>query len=144
MSGRSLRDSIVALQVDKPDGDGFEVNTLKTPGFTGTYGDGLLTLCGFTAVEESVTGRVELLVVNNRPSVDSETGELLDQAITGANATIDLFETGAAATELKFIRSYADQRIATPNRVAAISSDKFYISNDHGKHKTGIVSNYFH
>ncbi|KAF4973962.1 hypothetical protein FZEAL_9069 [Fusarium zealandicum] len=138
MSARSQKDSIVALDIDKPVHGGFEFRTLKTPGFSGTAGDGLLNAVGFTGVDNPDSGRIELLVINNRPSVDAVTGQFADQYASGANGTIDLFETGSDATELKYIRTYAEKLIATPNRVAAVNSKTFYVTNDHGQHKLGI------
>ncbi|KAM5342130.1 hypothetical protein ACJ41O_015161 [Fusarium nematophilum] len=138
ISARSQRDSIVALDIDKPVEGGFEFRALKTPGFPGTAGDGLLNVVGFTGIEHPESGRIKLLVINNQPSVDAETGKFADQFAHGANSTIDLFETGPGATEIKYIRTYAEKQIATPNRVAALSSQAFYITNDHGPHKTGL------
>ncbi|KAF4997202.1 hypothetical protein FDECE_12155 [Fusarium decemcellulare] len=136
VSGRSQKDSIVALDVDKPIQGSFEPRTLKTPGFSGTAGDGLLNLVGFTGIDSSDSDGVELLVINNQPSVDAE-GKIGDQA-NGANATIELFQTGARATELKHVKTYAETHIATPNRVAAVSRDVFYVTNDHGPYKHGL------
>ncbi|CAM1510669.1 Fc.00g010040.m01.CDS01 [Cosmosporella sp. VM-42] len=138
ISARSQKDAIVALEIDKPDGDSFELRVLKTPEYTGTAGDGLLDVAGFTGIDNPKTGGVELLIINNRPSVDAVTGEYSDQLATGANITIELFETGPDAEELKHIRTYADKLIATPNRVAALDSENFYITNDHGPHKFGL------
>ncbi|KAM0433490.1 hypothetical protein ACHAPT_004370 [Fusarium lateritium] len=138
ISARSQRDSIVALDIDKPIDNSFEFRTLKTPGYPGTVGDGKLQVIGFTGIEDPESGAIELLVINNGPSVNAKTGELLDQYAHGANSTIDLFETGPEATELKYIRTYADKHIATPNRVAAPSSSSFYVANDFGQHKVGL------
>lgn len=110
------------------------------PGFTGTLGDGLLSVAGFTGVEDPDSGLITLLIINNRPSVDFESGTLLDQPTTGANATIDVFQVSSTGKDLEFVRTYADQHIATPNRVAALSANAFYVSNDHGKNKIGMVS----
>ncbi|KAJ4318200.1 hypothetical protein N0V84_006956 [Fusarium piperis] len=140
-SARSQRDSIVALDIDKPVKDSFEFRTLKTPEFPGTAGDGKLQLVGFTGIDNPESGTIELLVINNQPSVDAETGELLDPHAEGVNSTIDLFETGPEATELKYVRTYADRKIATPNRVAALSKSAFYVTNDHGQKKTGLQYN---
>ncbi|KAJ3520758.1 hypothetical protein NM208_g13581 [Fusarium decemcellulare] len=138
VSGRSQKDSIVALDVDKPIQGSFELRTLKTPGFSGTAGDGLLNLVGFAGIDssDSDSDRVELLVINLQPSVDAE-GKIGDQYVNGPNSTIELFQTGAGATELKHVRTYAHGQIATPNRVAALSRDAFYVTNDHGPHKLG-------
>ncbi|RSM19081.1 hypothetical protein CDV31_002002 [Fusarium ambrosium] len=137
VSARSQKDSIVALDIDKPNKNSYEFRTLQTPEFPGTAGDGKLQLVGFTGIDNPDSGSIELLVINNRPSVDAQ-GKLVDQYADGANATIDLFETGAEATELKFVRTYADGKIATPNRVAALSRSAFYVVNDHGQNKLGL------
>lgn len=141
MSARSLKDSIVKLQIDgPPEGGGFKLQTMNLNGFTGTSGDGLLSVGGFTGFEDPDAGLVTLFVINNRPSVDSESGELLDQPSVGANATIDVFRTTSNDQDLEFVRTFSDQHIATPNRVAALSATSFYVTNDHGKNKLGVVS----
>ncbi|KAM0334501.1 hypothetical protein ACHAQA_001530 [Verticillium albo-atrum] len=140
-SGRSQRDAIVVLDLDLPTPDGTVIRSLKTPGYTGTVGDGLLNLAGFTGVESVEKGEttITLLLVDNHPPVDPLTGQaILDQGQVGANSTIEVFETGSHATELKHVRTYADGQISTPNRVAALSTDSFYISNDHGQDKVGL------
>ncbi|KAF4449048.1 hypothetical protein F53441_7698 [Fusarium austroafricanum] len=134
ISGRSQRDSIVALDIDKPVDNSFQLRTLKTPGFSGTSGDGLLNLAGFTGMENS-DGNVELFLVNMRPSTDGE-GNLLDQKVSGGNTTIEHFVTDGE-TEMKHVRTYADQGITSPNRVAVLDDKTFYITNDHGPHKLG-------
>lgn len=140
ISARPLEDAIVALQIDRPlDDGGFELQTLRMPGFAGTSGDGLLSVSGFTGIEDTSTGLITLFVINNRPSVDSESGAFLDQLSAGANATIDVFRVASNAKDLEFVQTYANQHIATPNRVAALSATSFYISNDHGKSKIGLV-----
>ncbi|KAL0936457.1 serum paraoxonase arylesterase [Colletotrichum truncatum] len=138
VSGRSTRDAIVALDIDKPKGDAFEYRTLSTPGFTGTAGDGLLQLVGFTGIDAPNGDRVELLVVNNRPPIDPATGEVLDEAHEGANSTIEVFETGPLATGLKHIRTLANANISSPNRIAALSSTSFYFTNNSGDKKRGL------
>ncbi|KAF5620138.1 serum paraoxonase arylesterase [Fusarium sp. NRRL 52700] len=135
ISGRSQRDAIVALDIDKPLDNGFEFRVLKTPDFVGTAGDGLVNLAGFSGIEQE-NGEVDLFLVNLRPSVDAD-GRLVDQYVHGGNATIEHFVTGPQATEMKHIRTYANHRIATPNRVAVMNDKSFYISNDHGPHKFG-------
>ncbi|KAF4946717.1 hypothetical protein FGADI_10921 [Fusarium gaditjirri] len=135
ISGRSQRDAVVALDIDKPIDNGFEFRALRTPGFEGTAGDGLLNFAGFSAVEQG-NGVTGLFLVNLRPSIDAE-GKLADQYVHGGNATVEHFVTDPQATEMKHVGTYAHQGIATPNRVAALDDGTFYISNDHGPHKTG-------
>ncbi|KAH6990098.1 hypothetical protein EDB80DRAFT_729476 [Ilyonectria destructans] len=138
LTGRSKRDAMVVLDIDKPVGDGFELRVLKTPGYTGTAGDGLLSLAGFSGTDNIDQGTIELFIVNHRPSVDAETGEFLDHSAVGGNSTIELFETGPDATELRHLHTYVSKHIATPNRVAAAGRDSFYFTNDHGPNKLGL------
>jgi arylesterase / paraoxonase len=138
VSGRSQRDAVVALDIDKPIDNGFEFRALTTPGFEGTASDGLINLAGFSGVEQA-NGDIDLFLVNLRPSVDAE-GGLLDQYVHGGNATIEHFVTGPGAAEMKHIRTYSHPGIVTPNRVAALDDETFYISNDHGPHKFGWVN----
>ncbi|KAK2058938.1 hypothetical protein LY76DRAFT_616119 [Colletotrichum caudatum] len=139
-SGRSTRDAIVALEIDSPKDDAFEIRTLSTPGFSGTVGDGLLQLVGLTGIDSPKGDKVQLLLVNNRPFVDPVTGELLDQAGVGANSTIEVFETGPQAVGMKHIRTFAIVNISTPNNIAALSSEAIYFTNDKGAHKVGLKS----
>ncbi|EWY85615.1 hypothetical protein FOYG_12756 [Fusarium oxysporum NRRL 32931] len=135
ISGRSQRDAIVALDIDKPVDNGFEFRALRTPVFEGTAGDGLFNLAGFSGVEQA-NGVIDLFLVNLRPSVDAD-GKLADQYVHGGNATIEHFVTGPDATQMNHIRTYSHVGILTPNRVAALDDKTFYISNDHGPHKFG-------
>lgn len=144
LSALSKKDSIVAVNIDNPVAEGFETYTLKTPGYPGTAGGGPLQLIGFTGIDNPETGLIELLIVNNGPSVNAETGGFADQYLAGANQTIELFETGADAREIRHVRTYAHKHIATPNRVAAIDRETFYLTNDHGVHKLGLVSKQLH
>ncbi|KAH6888390.1 hypothetical protein B0T10DRAFT_488086 [Thelonectria olida] len=138
LSARSQKDAIVVLDIDKPLDDEFQLRSLQTPGFTGTAGDGRLDLVGFAGIENPEDRSIRLFIINHRPSVDAETGEFLNHAVFGANSTVELFETGSDASELKHRHTYASQHIATPNRVAALGPDSFYVTNDHGPNKLGL------
>lgn len=129
----------MALDIDKPVGTSFEPRTLKTEGFAGTSGDGLINIAGFTGIDNS-DGSIDLLVTNMRPSVDAESGNYLDQFVHGANTTVEHFTTGAGPNELKHVRTFADAGITTPNRVAVMDDKTFYVANDHGPHMMGWVS----
>ena len=132
-----MKDAVVALDIDKPIGDTFNYRELQTPGFTGTLGDGLMHVVGMTG-RELDDGSIELFVINYRPSVDAVSGDFADQASVGANATIEIFKAEPAASAMKHVRTVADPLIATPNRVAAADGG-FYLTNDHGIYKTGLV-----
>lgn len=142
LSGRNPNDAIVVLDVDELEAGG-EVSPriLATPKFPGINGDGRLQLTGMAGVDDA-DGSVRLWIINNRPSVDAETGEFLKHSKIGANTTIELFRTGSKADELRHMKTFANPQIATANRVAAVGGDNngFYFTNDHGTVKTGLVS----
>ncbi|SPN98456.1 related to serum paraoxonase/arylesterase [Cephalotrichum gorgonifer] len=144
LTGRSQRDAIIALQIDAPAGKSFEYKVLQTPGYAGTLGDGLLDLTGLTGIDIEGEDRVELLVVNSRPSIDSATGLLFpDQAAVGGNSTVELFEVrGPRAEGMTHVHTFADASVTTPNNVALAggNSREFYTTNDHGPYKVGLKS----
>ncbi|CAI4219560.1 unnamed protein product [Parascedosporium putredinis] len=145
VTGRSQKDAIVALQIDAPSGKSFEYTTLQPSNYAGTAGDGLLSLVGMTGVDVSVDGeedRVELLLVNARPSLDSVGQISLSQA-AGANATIEVFEVrGRHSATMNHLHTVAHKDITTPNNVALASGSRtrFYTTNDHGAHKVGLMA----
>lgn len=114
-------------------------------GFTGTAGDGVINVLGFTGSDLD-DGMVELYVTNFRPSIDPSTGQVLPgQTSTGANATIEVFKVGRSTDEapgqrLDWVRTIADVAISMPNRVAVVPGGGIYVTNDHGSHKIGLVS----
>lgn len=123
------------MSIDKPIGNGFEYRALKTPGFSGVNGDGRMHLVGLTGVDRD--DHVELYLVNNRPSVDIATGAILNQEEIGANSTIEHFRVDTQAEEAKFLRTFIDPHITTPNNIATRGDGSFYFTNDHGPHKVG-------
>ncbi|SMR42780.1 unnamed protein product [Zymoseptoria tritici ST99CH_1E4] len=144
-SGRSLNDAIIAMDIDKPKGDSFSYQTLKTPGFGGVNGDGRLHLVGFTARDvkpkDGDKHTTEFYLVNAKPFVDSETGALLDNAKVGPNMTIESFVMQQGSTELKHVKTFHDQHITTPNNIAIDHVDgqpAFFFTNDHGTATHGI------
>ena len=135
-SGRAMDDAIIAMNIDEPVGQSYKYRILETYNFHGTNEDGSLHLIGFTGVDSSAG--INFFVVNNRPSVDPESGELLDNAQVGANSTVERFVLAPPdATEMKHVQTFANENIATPNRVAAMGKNAFYFTNDHGPHKAG-------
>ena len=145
VTGRSEIDAVIALDIDSLDPsrskvDASSYRVLETPGFKGTAGDGHFHILGISGVETDEG--IKLYFTNNRPSVDALTGELLDESAVGANATVEVFETGPKATQMKHVRTYAHKHIVTPNNVApaSVGDDGIYITNDHGQHKLGLVS----
>ena len=144
---------MIALQIDSPAGTSFKYNVLKTSGYAGTAGDGLLDLIGIAGLDVASEGKksegdeesiVELLLVNMRPSLDS-TGKIAsDQSVTGGNSTIEVFQVRSRDAEtMTHLHTVADPNIATPNNIALANNEnskQFYITNDHGLQKVGIRS----
>lgn len=145
LTGRSQKDGIVVLDLDQPglqaESQPITAHKLKTKGYSGTAGDGLLDLNGFIGIDMG-NGAVRFLLVNNRPSINEATGSYAeDQAAVGVNATIEAFELKRHGDVLTHLLTLASPLISTPNRVAAFGDEGFYITNDHGTAKSGGVSN---
>ncbi|KEF60799.1 uncharacterized protein A1O9_02361 [Exophiala aquamarina CBS 119918] len=138
-SGRGLNDHIVAMNIDNPaTAGGFTYRVLKTPGFGGIAGDGTINVMGMTGTTSADGSDINLWLINNRPSVDAATGEVLDNAIVGANSTIDVFSTTPGAESMKHVKTFANPQIATPNNLAVQKDGGFFFTNDHGLHKLGL------
>ncbi|KAK3704344.1 hypothetical protein LTR37_013897 [Vermiconidia calcicola] len=138
VSGRSLNDKMIALDIDKPVNTGFEYRVLETPGFPGVNGDSGLHLVGMTGVDGQ--NHIDLYVVNAKPSVNITTGTYLTQKEhkeIGGNSTIELFRVNPEAEEVEFVKTFADPHILTPNNIAPTGKGSFYFTNDHGPHKAG-------
>ncbi|KAK4507922.1 hypothetical protein PRZ48_001657 [Zasmidium cellare] len=133
VSGRSRTDAVVAMDIDKPKGNSFEYRVLKTPSYQ--TGDGHLYLVGLTGKDKP--NGIDIALVNGRPPRDRETGEYLDASNSGGDFSIELFETGAHATELRHKETFEHAEIKTPNNVAFRPGGGFYITNDHGTAKAG-------
>ncbi|KAF2214817.1 hypothetical protein CERZMDRAFT_36374 [Cercospora zeae-maydis SCOH1-5] len=134
-SGRALNDAIIAMNIDKPDGESFQYRVLDTPGFAGVNGDGRLHLVGFTGREKGDS--IEILLVNAQPAVDATTKQLQNVP----DMTIEAFETDNkdASTSLKHIHTYRHPAITTPNNIAfSQHSSGFFFTNDHGDAVAGI------
>lgn len=133
-----MNDAVVAMDIDRPKGDGFEFQVLSPSAeFPGTNGDGRLHLLGLTGIDGK--DEVDVFIVNTKPSVDLSTGEVLDQTKVGTNSTIEHFtiSTGPGTTEMQYIKTFAHPQIATPNNIALIDRNSFYFINDHGTSNAG-------
>lgn len=124
------------MNIDKPIDAGYEYVELDTPDFSGVNGDGKMNLVGLTGVDRERS--VELYLVNNRPSLNVTTGVIADQTKIGANSTIEHFRIRLDAQEVKHLRTFFEPAITTPNNIATRGDGSFYITNDHGPHKTGM------
>jgi arylesterase / paraoxonase len=99
--------------------------------FPGINGDGTINLQGFDVhVGNDDPPTLRMLLVNNRPFLDPVWGTVLDAAKLGANATIELFETTLGSTKLRYVKTFSDPAIKTPNNVAFVGPDSFVLTND--------------
>ncbi|KAK8068240.1 hypothetical protein PG996_007352 [Apiospora saccharicola] len=135
-SGRSLTGHVTVLDIDEPEGAGFTTRVLKTPGYPGTHGDGVLNVLGMSGHDDP-DGSVRLWLIDVKPSVDPVTGRVLeDQSASGGNQTIEVFQTvgGHKVAELEHLETFSHPLIMTPNRVAAVGDETnaFWVVNDHG------------
>ncbi|MCJ1444862.1 MAG: hypothetical protein MMC23_005365 [Stictis urceolatum] len=129
-TGRAKTDHFSVLDLDEPGKDGlFGLRTLKTSGYAGTNGDGVLDLHGFDA--EAIGGsKLRFWVVNHRPPLDLTTGKEIDAFKTGLNSTIEVFELPRSGDTLEHKYTYAHPQIRTPNRLAATGENGFVMTND--------------
>jgi hypothetical protein len=146
-SGRSLNDAIIAMDIDKRNGDSFQYTALKTPNFDGVNGDGRLHLVGFTArktePKDGGSPRTEFYLVNAKPSVNVDTGALLDNAKAGPNMTVEQFTLERGSSDLTHVKTFKDKHITSPNNIAIDDVEgvpAFFYTNDHGTATHGIVS----
>lgn len=140
-SGSSARDAVIAMKIDQPDGDGFQYQVLApNPDFPGTHAQGKLHLLGLTGIDGS--DEVDIFLTNVKPSIDIETGEWLDNTRSGPNATIEHFQisTAPGTTEMQHIKTFMHPLIATPNNMALLDRNSFYLTNDHGSAQVGAAA----
>lgn len=141
-TGRGLLDRIVVIDTRGSGRLEDRVKWLSAENFPGINGDGTLNLHGFDVRVDPNTDTLRLLLINHRPPIDPVTGEALDAKIVGANSTIELFQTKAGSETMRHVRTYADELIMTPNRVAWVNDHAFVFTNDHSA-KVGFVSTKF-
>ncbi|KAK1140302.1 hypothetical protein N8T08_010505 [Aspergillus melleus] len=124
---------ISVLDIDRPGADGlYGLRKLKT-------GDSYakdLDLHGFD-VQEIDNGILRFWLINHRPPVDAETGELLDASKVGANSTIEVFDLDKSTETLEHVKTIVSDAIITPNNlVVEEDGDTVLFTNDHSR-KTG-------
>lgn len=112
---------------------------LTIENFSGNNGDGTFNLHGMDVRADKNTDTLRILLVNHRPPIDPITGKPLDASVHGANSTIEQLQTKAGSTKMRYVRTYANDLIKTPNQVAWVSDHAFVFTNDHSE-KLGIVS----
>lgn len=130
------------MDIDKPEGDSFQYHILKTPGFSGVHGDGRLHLVGFIGKNvPAVDGnpsKTDIYLVNARPSIDIDTGAVLDNAKVGPNMTIEAFTLEKYATSMKHTSTWNHDLITTPNNIAIDPQHGIWFTNDHGSATHGL------
>lgn len=138
-TGRGLLDRLVILDTRGTGRIEDRVTWITASDFPGINGDGTFNLHGLDIREDPHTDVLRILLINHRPPFDSVTGEPLDPKLVGANSTVELFQTKAGSNAMKHIKTYANDIIQTPNRVAWVDDDAFVFTNDH-TNKVGFVS----
>lgn len=143
VTARSTQDAIVAMDIDNADLS-TSVRVLATPDWTGVPGDqNQIYPLSLSGIDDASDGSIRLWIVNSAPSFDHATGQLLDQHAVGGNLTVEVFRTDKEkATSLRHVQTFAHPKLISPNRVAPMGDETndFWYTNDHGPHKTGIVS----
>jgi hypothetical protein len=132
VSGRSLEDHVVMLDVDNPGADGlFGLRELELKGYTGVGGFKNMDVHGFD-VDIVDDKTLRFYMVNHRPATDSSGQFFLDPLKSGANSTVEMFDVprGFQNTHMKWVKTVADEAIYTPNRVAATQDGGFLVTND--------------
>ncbi|KAI6363580.1 hypothetical protein MCOR25_005863 [Pyricularia grisea] len=144
---RSLNDAVIVADLEKPDGDFFVTRVLSTHGYEGISGDNeRLYLHGIDGLEvqsEDGKPKISIALINHKAAVDAETGKVLDPSAVGGNSTVEIFETGPDATELRHVRTYAHPNITVPNRATFAGDDAdagIYVTNE-SKTKVGFLAN---
>ncbi|KAH8679569.1 putative serum paraoxonase/arylesterase 2 [Tricladium varicosporioides] len=129
-SGRGLTDRIAVLDTRGEGRLASRIQWLDMENFSGNNGDGRINLHGLDIRADKHTGILRILAINHRPPINPVTGELLDATKVGANSTIEQFMTKAGSSTMRHVRTYVDEVIKTPNRVAWVNEDAFVFSND--------------
>ena len=110
------------------------IKRLETEGFKFSRG---LSLHGMD-IARSREHPSELLIylVNHREPFEGKE----DAREVGADSVIEIFETTPGGGTMRYVATFKDPVIATPNDIAATGDEMdFYFTNDHGFTKTGFV-----
>ena len=138
---RSRTDHIVALSLDVPhpqDPSAFDYRILSLGDFRNSLGDPEINILSVTGRTIS-DGTLQLYFVNNAPMFNATTQRLAPQAVTGPNATVEVFSMSPHAEGLTHMHTFFNREyITTPNNVAVMADGSVYISNDHGPNKAGL------
>lgn len=133
-----------AVYVFDTRGDGSvasRITKLKIDGFSGVNGDGSINLHGIgvhimpstsaSAPDEAAPKpSLRLFLNNHRPTLGAN-GQPVDNHKTGANSTVEIFETTLGSDSMRHVKTFHNPLIRTPNRVAPVGPNSFLFSNDH-------------
>ena len=121
------------MSIDEPLGSSYAYKILPRPATLPNYH--ALAIKGSSLP----SGSSRLHGVNLQPSF-SPSGSVLDPSTHGANATIEVLTYDPKASSLVHERTYHDPLISTPNNMALNPDGSFYVVNDRGTHKTGLMA----
>lgn len=129
-----------ALNIDDPGEDGlFGLHQLQITGdYKSSAGGKDIDILGLD-FERLPNDDLRFWLINHRPAID-EFGNLLDATVYGANSTVEVFDLTPGTSKLKFVKTYHDDAIQTPNSITATGDGGFVVSNDHGSNKVGAAS----
>ncbi|CAG8961721.1 hypothetical protein HYFRA_00006261 [Hymenoscyphus fraxineus] len=136
-TGRLLKDRVAVLDTRGSGSVASRLKWLSLEQFSGSSGDLALNLHGLDILEDKHTDTLRILLVNHRPPIDPRTGNHLDATLVGANSTIEQFQTKAGSSTMRHVRTYFNEAIQTPNRVAWVNDHSFVFTNDHSA-KVGL------
>ncbi|CAD6884035.1 unnamed protein product [Tilletia laevis] len=153
---RPTTDAIYVVDTRASGSFASRLTKIQPTNYDGTNGDGTLNLHSLAVLEVPSKPKptegddiafdtgytpptLYLYLNNHRPPVDPLTSKPLDAHKFGANSTVEIFKTTLGDKTMEHVRTFADEVIATPNRVAPVSTDSFLVTNDHGSRKTGLL-----
>lgn len=128
---------IAVLDIDQPGKDGLYGVRKVRRGEEDYTGE--LDLLGFDAKRTGDDGVVRFWLINHRPPVDGQTGEIVKDAESmGANSTIEVFDLDGTET-LRHVKTIVSDAIISPNNlVLEGDGNAFLVTNDHTR-KHGVL-----
>lgn len=135
VSARRGSNWVSVLDIDHPGSDGlYGLRKVKI----GNSYTGDLDLHGFD-VKEVHNGVLRFWMINHRPPVNGDTGELLAADQVGANSTIEIFDLDHSRETLELVKTIVSDAVVSPNNLAVEDDGNgFLITNDHTR-KSGAL-----
>lgn len=135
VSARRGSNWISVLDIDHPGADG--LYGLRKMRIGGSY-TGDLDLHGFD-VKEVDGGVLRFWMINHRPPINGDTGELLAAEEVGANSTIEIFDLDHSREAFQHVKTISSDAVVSPNNLAVEEDGNgFLITNDHTR-KSGAL-----